>query len=324
MELQRSQFYYYIRDAWNLLDLTEITLIITTVSLRFRWLINAPEVNGNVILGYPDIAIVADGIFAFVPIITILRLLMMLRINRQIGILQISFGKMIPDLFTWGVLILTVLNGYGAAFYLFSSSVLSRRETTECNGSWLDSIRFIRGDGDVFFAGYFETMGQLFWIMTSGPDDEALQACFDWSPFLYGVAFLLQATFSLLVIIVLVNLLIAMMGKTHDSVVEAGVREREWLFYKTSVYIKFMRREFVAPAPVNLLPNFYRHLADPNHSFWARLTKRNKPNAVQGLGIGQLELLPEEQRIREKKYKNIADNLVKRYQGELLKNNLGI
>ena len=65
-------------------------------------------------------------------------------------------------------------------------------------------------------------------------------------------------------IIVLVNLLIAMMSKTHDAVVEHDVREREWTYHMTNVWVKFIRRDFVAPIPVCLLPNIYRHCFDPN------------------------------------------------------------
>ena len=156
-----------------------------------------------------------------------------------------------------------------------------------------------------------------------------------------------MATFSLLLIVVLVNLLIAMMSKTHDSVVEAGVREREWQFYQTTVWVKFIRREFVAPAPVNIIPNFYRHLFDPVHSIWAKLDRKRQVNGKEDLSTNdvqvqniskvevetgsvdvpkerifavgfQLDLLPEVQKEREERYATICDVLLKRYKAEYL------
>ena len=62
---------------------------------------------------YSSAAQAADGAFAFVPIFTTLQLLMMFRINRTVGILQISFTKMLAvDVFVWIILILIILLGY--------------------------------------------------------------------------------------------------------------------------------------------------------------------------------------------------------------------
>ena len=145
MEFNRSKAYYYLREFWNLLDLVEICLLIVTVVARFIWLSGIPKtgviqpcdstltISENPDCHYNLAAQVADGAFAFVPVFTTLRLLMMFRINRTIGILQISFTKMLAvDVLVWMVLILMILLGFGTSFFTFSSSVLYFYPQSEC------------------------------------------------------------------------------------------------------------------------------------------------------------------------------------------------
>merc|ERR1712218_252847 len=111
------------------------------------------------------------------------------------------------------------------------------------------------------------------------------------------------------------------MSKTHDSVVEGSVREREWQFYQTTVWVKFIRREFVAPAPFNIFPNFYRHLFDEKHSFFAKCkSKKVEGKEVFGGFGGQLDLTDEDQKKRDERYKNTCGILVKRYKASQLDN----
>ena len=85
-----------------------------------------------------------------------------------------------------------------------------------------------------------------------------------------------MATFCMMVIIVLVNLLIAMMSKTHDSVCDKGIRETEWSFYMMNLWVKFIRRDFVAPIPMNILPHFHKHLCSEK-ALWRSTKDEQKP-----------------------------------------------
>lgn len=88
-----------------------------------------------------------------------------------------------------------------------------------------------------------------------------------------------------MLIIVLVNLLIAMMSKTHDSVCDAGVQEIEWSFHMTNLWVKFIRRDFVAPVPFNLLPNFHKHLCG-EFAFWRSKSAVKEVKPAIDLGRG--------------------------------------
>lgn len=57
-------------------------------------------------------------------------------------------------------------------------------------------------------------------------------------------------------IIVMLNMLIAMMSKSYEDTSEN--EDTAWKFHRTSVWIRFIRREVVRPPPMNLLPNPWR------------------------------------------------------------------
>lgn len=225
------------------------------------------------------------------------------------------------DVLVWLILILIILLGYGTSFFTFSSSVLYFYPQTECMDKIYNDME--KTNESWVLEAFLMGIGDLFWIMLSGPEgrEDGMRECFGWSSWLYFCCFILMATFSMLVIIVLVNLLIAMMSKTHDSVVEGSVREREWQFYQTTVWVKFIRREFVAPAPFNIFPNFYRHLFDEKHSFFAKCkSKKVEGKEVFGGFGAQLDLTDEDQKKRDERYKNTCAFLVKRYKASQLDN----
>lgn len=335
MEISRGTLYYYVRDAWNNLDFGEIVCLIISVTGRFIWLNHdiarnsndgqlQPETNI-----YPESKLISDAFWSIIPVFTTFRLLMMFRINRKIGIIQISFGKMIPDLIVWFAIIGTVLLGFGGSFFLFSSLTLNSKLVGDCDGFiYNDMMRNSTSDTWIL-QSFLKGIIDLFWIMMSGPEgrEDGMNECFGYNWFLYTVCFCLMALFSMMVIIILVNLLIAMMSKTHDSVVEDAVQEREWQFYSTTVWVKFIRREFVAPAPINIVPNFYRHLIDKDHSIFARI-KKNKTVKTKDLetDVSELQpvftmgmnkmLTPEEAKKRIGRYEVISRSIVKRYKAD--------
>lgn len=64
---------------------------------------------------------------------------------------------------------------------------------------------------------------------------------------------LLLAVYHVLAIIVLLNVIIAMMSRTFEKV--SANEEEQWKFNRTSVWVRFIRREITRPPPMNLIPN---------------------------------------------------------------------
>lgn len=186
-----------------------------------------------------------------------------------------------------------------------------------------------------------ESIWESAWIMFTGPDIGDVRdvgACFKFDTFIHISVYLLFASFCLMIIIVLVNLLIAMMSKTFERVCDDHVREIEWSFHMMNLKTKFIRRDFVAPVPMNLLPHFYKHLYSDN-AFWRKFgNNKRELNRADSRNRSELasnpdtlarynrslatnfiiELDQSEIQQRNDAYEDICDRLVQRYRRKYL------
>ena len=160
---------------------------------------------------------ISDAIFSLIPIGIMVRILLLFRIFRRIGLLQISFTKMGNDVMAWIVIVVTILLGFSIAFSLFTNQVLRHSSDASLQLAGCDQSQW-----QEMKDGFWSALGFILWIMLSEPSSDDLESCFQFDWFIYLTAYCLLASFSLFVIIVLVNLLIAMMSKTHDSVVKGS------------------------------------------------------------------------------------------------------
>ena len=258
MEILRRSFKFYIKDLYNILDWSEIVLLIIVMVCRF---IENPFDDPS---KYGNATLVADCFFSLVPIFIMVRVLFLFRIQRQIGILQISFSKMGGDVAAWITIVMSIMVGFAIAFHLFARTVLGHvagdASIDLCTDTQFNAM-IMPTNGGNGPNGFWNVLSSSFWVMLDGPSDDGLSDCFGFHGLTFTVGYLLMATFSLMVIIVLVNLLIAMMSKTHDSVCDKGIRETEWSFHMMNLWVKFIRRDFVAPIPMNILPHFHKHLS---------------------------------------------------------------
>ena len=275
MEILRRSFKFYIKDLYNILDWSEITLLIIVMVCRF---IENPFDDPS---KYGNATIVADCFFSLVPIFIMVRVLFLFRIQRQIGILQISFSKMGGDVAAWITIVMSIMVGFAIAFHLFAKNVLGHvagdSSISLCSDTQFNAM-ILPTNGGNGANGFWNVLSSSFWVMLDGPSDDGLSDCFGFHGLTFTVGYLLMATFSLMVIIVLVNLLIAMMSKTHDSVCDKGIRETEWSFHMMNLWVKFIRRDFVAPIPMNILPHFHKHLSPLcSSAFWKKSQDEQKP-----------------------------------------------
>ena len=105
MELIRRGPRSYLGDFFNILDQIEIAILLTVSICRF---VSNPYDN---LSQYHPANIVADCLYCWIPIFVMVRMLILLRVNRKLGTLQISFTKMFGDVFAWVVIVLTILFG---------------------------------------------------------------------------------------------------------------------------------------------------------------------------------------------------------------------
>ena len=71
------------------------------------------------------------------------------------------------------------------------------------------------------------------------------------SPLIKIFEMALLGAFHIVMILILLNMLIAMMSKSYDKTDEN--KDIEWKFYRTKVWIRYIRNDFSKPPPMNLL-----------------------------------------------------------------------
>ena len=263
-EIKRRTFTFYWKDMYNIIDWFEILFL--TIIVICRYITIGRNTDPFSVVDPPVYSVtlrIADGLFFWIPIFITLRLLLLFRVFRNIGLLQISFSKMFDDIFAWLAILITILIGFSISFNLLGLVLFNQNLTDPANSS----VNPITGEcsGTVFnraSTNMLDALWEFAWIMFTGPENDDLQAiraCFGFDWFLHVTAYLLMAAFALMLIVVLVNLLIAMMSKTFDKVCDDEVREIEWTFHMMNLNTKFIRRDFVAPVPMNLFPHLYKH-----------------------------------------------------------------
>lgn len=119
-QLWSSGLMEYLNDWWNLLDFTTNTLYITTIVLKLiAYMIVKDEIAKNQDThSYLreqwdpwDPTLIGEGLFAIANIFSTLKLICIFTINPHLGPLQITLGRMLPDIIRFlGVLFLVIFS----------------------------------------------------------------------------------------------------------------------------------------------------------------------------------------------------------------------
>lgn len=176
----------HFTDKWNIIDCVTILLIAIWSLFRYG--------RGDIEASQPWLAM------ASIPLS--LGLLRFLSLNRQIGQLVIMVFEMMQNLFSFSIVFMTFLLGFGIAFHsLFKYESVKNADS--------DDMKFV-------------TPASTFLTLFDAALGEHSFEIFDRSPHRgYGV--FLMVVFIALVMIVLLNLVIARMSATHDNIDSVSV-----------------------------------------------------------------------------------------------------
>ena len=183
-------------------------------------------------------------------IFVFLQILNLMRTNRTFGPLQISLAKMLVNV----VQFLCIFSLIIFAFALSLTELYSYYGTPEGSRKL---CKFLGNDTSVKcnyiqFKDMKSSLHGLFWYLFGNIEVDTL-SLYGKQPFLEVIGFILTGTYHVAAIIILINMLIAMMAKSFEATSEN--KEAEWKFYRTVVWIQFIRRETTIPPPMNLIPN---------------------------------------------------------------------
>ncbi|XP_014240467.1 transient-receptor-potential-like protein isoform X1 [Cimex lectularius] len=253
----------YLRNMWNFIDFSRNALYIAVFLLRclayFQQYKQTTEDPSTAYIPREqwdafDPQLIAEGLFAAANIFSALKLVHMFSINPHLGPLQISLGRMVIDIvkffFIYSLVLFAFACGLNQLLWYFAE--LERRKCYSLPGGLPDWDT--KGDSCSKwrnFGNLFESTQSLFWASFGGVGTDTFQ--------LTGIktytrfwGLLMFGTYSVINVIVLLNLLIAMMSNSYAIIDEHS--DTEWKFARTKLWLSYFEESATLPPPFNIFP----------------------------------------------------------------------
>eukprot|EP00735_Rhodelphis_limneticus_P013732 TRINITY_DN7688_c0_g1::TRINITY_DN7688_c0_g1_i1::g.18577::m.18577 TRINITY_DN7688_c0_g1::TRINITY_DN7688_c0_g1_i1::g.18577 ORF type:complete len:1325 (-),score=524.01,sp/Q2WEA5/TRPM1_RAT/26.08/2e-109,Ion_trans/PF00520.26/1.7e-11,Ank_2/PF12796.2/0.062,Ank_2/PF12796.2/5.8e+03,PKD_channel/PF08016.7/0.077,Ank_4/PF13637.1/0.36,Ank_4/PF13637.1/3.5e+03,Ank_4/PF13637.1/1e+04,Ank_3/PF13606.1/0.32,Ank_3/PF13606.1/1.5e+04,Ank_3/PF13606.1/1.1e+04 TRINITY_DN7688_c0_g1_i1:302-4276(-) len=201
-------------SVWNKIDFAMLVLYTVAIIARFSDLTN-PETFDN--LRYDSSGCLSKQLMSIAVVFYFMRLLSTFSVNSRLGPLLVAVGKMMGDIGAFLFIMIVFILGFGVAQKASSDPWNWGTETT---GMWIRQL---------FEKPYWQSYGELFL--------EDMEA--------YPLSRALLVVYMIIANILLVNLLIAMMGSTYESVGEKA--KVVWLFEMFDTTDEFKEKPLMPP-----------------------------------------------------------------------------
>ncbi|GLH08835.1 Transient receptor potential protein [Gryllus bimaculatus] len=252
----------YITDLWNIVDFITNCFYMIWICLRLTsWYIVQREAASGLNPWYPrerwhpfDPMLLSEGAFAAGMIFSFLKLVHIFSVNPHLGPLQISLGRMIIDILKFFFIYSLVLFAFGCGMnqLLWYYADLERSKCYHLPTGLPDYDHEDKACSIWRrFSNLFETSQSLFWA-SFGLVDLANFELTGIKSFTRFWALLMFGSYSVINIIVLLNMLIAMMSNSYQIISERA--DTEWKFARTHLWMSYFEEGDTVPPPFNIIP----------------------------------------------------------------------
>lgn len=299
----------YLKNMWNFIDFSRNFLYCCVVLLRvIAYVQQTSEVNKDPSTAYIarenwddfDPQLIAEGLFAAANIFSALKLVHLFSINPHLGPLQISLGRMVIDIvkffFIYSLVLFAFACGLNQLLWYFAD--LEKSKCYSLKGGLPDWDN--QGDACMKwrrFGNLFESSQSLFWASFGmvGLESFELQGIKSYTRF-WGL--LMFGSYSVINVIVLLNLLIAMMSNSYAMIEQHS--DTEWKFARTRLWMSYFEESSTLPPPFNIFPTM-KHLL--------RIFGKKKKRDIKR----ESTIRRKEDKERAERYTNVMRALVWRY-----------
>ncbi|XP_031369378.1 transient receptor potential protein isoform X2 [Apis dorsata] len=254
----------YISDLWNIVDFVQNIFYVIWIMLRITaWIIVQKEYRNGLDPWYPrdqwhafDPMLLSEGAFAAGMIFSFLKLVHIFSVNPHLGPLQISLGRMIIDIIKFFFIYTLVLFAFGCGMnqLMWYYADLEKQKCYNIK-DFPDLPDFDNQEKACSiwrrFANLFETSQSLFWASFGMVD----LMSFDLTgikSFTRFWALLMFGSYSVINVIVLLNMLIAMMSNSYQIISERS--DTEWKFARSHLWMSYFEDGDTVPPPFNMIP----------------------------------------------------------------------
>ncbi|CAH1265673.1 TRPC5 [Branchiostoma lanceolatum] len=303
----------YFKSFWNLLDFLAVALYTTYVALRLLAIVQWDTYYGHDLsLDWAARAewnsfqpvMVADAVYAIFTMDVFLRAMYFMRMSRNLGTLQISFGRMVMDIIKFVIFLALVDLAFACGFsqlYWFYGSV----HNFLCEKYHQTNLKNIDCSNTHGYGTLSSTILTLFWAefgmsdlsmlqLKPGPSPEEALQIRDRPVFTEVVGTAMFGMYQVVAVLVLLNLLIAIMSTSYQMTEDN--KDQEWAYSFVSDTLSVMRGNLSLPPPFNLLMMLKTGLVCLFSSSSCVSTKFKLPRPSE-----------------HEKYQEVIDKLVKRY-----------
>ncbi|XP_053684232.1 transient-receptor-potential-like protein [Sabethes cyaneus] len=299
----------YLRNLWNFIDFSRNFLYCCVALLRLiAYVQQTSEIRKDPSTAYIarehwddfDPQLIAEGLFAGANIFSAIKLVHLFSINPHLGPLQISLGRMVIDIvkffFIYSLVLFAFACGLNQLLWYFAD--LERAKCYSLKGGLPDWDN--QGDACMKwrrFGNLFESSQSLFWASFGmvGLESFELTGIKSYTRF-WGL--LMFGSYSVINVIVLLNLLIAMMSNSYAMIDEHS--DTEWKFARTRLWMSYFEESSTLPPPFNIFPTM-KHLM--------RLCGKKKKRDIER----ESTIRRKEDKERAERYTNVMRALVWRY-----------
>ncbi|XP_023311721.1 transient receptor potential-gamma protein [Anoplophora glabripennis] len=312
----------YVRDMWNVIDFITNSLYVATVALR---IVSIWQVQKN-----PDAAkirreewdawdpmLISEGLFSAANIFSSLKLVYIFSVNPHLGPLQVSLSRMVMDIMKFFFLYVLVLFAFSCGlnqllwYYADAERQRCRQESGD-NRFPNRGVNDTEPDSNACtiwrrFSNLFETSQTLFWAVFGLIDLESFELN-EIKIFTRFWGMLMFGTYSVINIVVLLNLLIAMMNHSYQLISERA--DTEWKFARSKLWISYFEEGGTVPPPFNIIPT-------PKSLWyiieWVRRKFCGHSRAAKKEHMRTIRRKVKQASERDFRYQGIMRNLVRRY-----------
>ncbi|XP_068600954.1 short transient receptor potential channel 2-like [Brachionichthys hirsutus] len=234
----------YFLDWWNCLDMMVLSMYLASFVLRVLILLkghflcqdqNTPDecayFTQTVRKDWyqEDPQLISEVLFAVTSMLSFTRLAYILPSHESLGTLQISIGRMIDDMMRFMFILMII----GTAFLCGINNVYVPYVISPHLGRFNETFHF------------------LFWTMFGVANHDYV----DMPQFALAefVGRILYGIFTLVIVIVLLNMLIAMITNSFQKIEDDA--DVEWKFARSKLYLSYFREGLTMPAPFNIIPS---------------------------------------------------------------------
>ncbi|KAL1122557.1 hypothetical protein AAG570_002887, partial [Ranatra chinensis] len=309
----------YVADMWNVIDFITNSLYVATVALRIvsYYQVQKEQLSNARTIDIPreewdtwDPMLISEGLFSAANIFSSLKLVYIFSVNPYLGPLQVSLSRMVLDIMKFFFLYVLVLFAFSCGMNQLLWYYADMEKQRCPNVTTTPDMRTNDPDACIVwrrFANLFETAQTLFWAVFGLVDLDNFELA-GIKAFTRFWGMLMFGTYSVINIVVLLNLLIAMMNHSYQLISERA--DVEWKFARSRLWISYFEEGGTVPPPFNVFPSpksvwyFLRwiHRRACGHS---RAAKKEHMRTIKRKVKQASE--------RDFRYQSIMRNLVRRY-----------